>query len=403
MNDPYRVLGISEKAPHSELKKRYRELSRRHHPDSSIAPDAARMAEISAAWELLRTVDARAATDATLVRLRESRRVEEGGDGRSSHGRRTPSSGTQGWGEAGDPKGAHRSTPRQSEAPPKPPAPPPRAPSPPSPPRRNAHHANPTPPRREAAVGRPVRRRSSALWLWAATAVLAAAVLAGQSLGSGDGNTSGNDLATSNNDPTAGSQTTHGAGASLPVPTATAAPTAPPDTAQAAPAPAQTAPATTVPTGPFQVIVDDSAPDSDTPEDGTLQVRFWRYQPPDFRQLGSGYSGGSQGVDQLRGDCSTPYAAWLAEGVPQGRYRIETFIPDIEGLSNDVNYGDYALDQSSNRGRWVGIGETQANESASGSWAVSVQQSSGEYTSGDACVSTGQVVSYDAVRFTLIG
>ena len=82
--DPYSVLGIASSASPDEVTTAYRTLARRHHPDVSIERDAEqRMAEINAAWSLLRDPAKRAAWD-------------------RGHGitpqiaRRTPTGGTQG-------------------------------------------------------------------------------------------------------------------------------------------------------------------------------------------------------------------------------------------------------------------------------------------------------------------
>ena len=36
MNDPYKVLGITRNATDEEIKKAYRDLSRKYHPDSNV-------------------------------------------------------------------------------------------------------------------------------------------------------------------------------------------------------------------------------------------------------------------------------------------------------------------------------------------------------------------------------
>ena len=56
MNDPYQVLGVPETAPDEEIKKAYRELARKCHPDNyhdNPLADLAqeRMKEINAAYE----------------------------------------------------------------------------------------------------------------------------------------------------------------------------------------------------------------------------------------------------------------------------------------------------------------------------------------------------------------
>ena len=56
MNDPYQVLGVSENASDEEIKKAYRELARKYHPDNyhdNPLADLAqeKMKEINAAYE----------------------------------------------------------------------------------------------------------------------------------------------------------------------------------------------------------------------------------------------------------------------------------------------------------------------------------------------------------------
>jgi len=62
--DYYKVLGVERTASDDEIKKAFRRLARKHHPDLSKAPDAAvRMQELNEAHEVLRDKEKRAAYD----------------------------------------------------------------------------------------------------------------------------------------------------------------------------------------------------------------------------------------------------------------------------------------------------------------------------------------------------
>lgn len=62
--DYYKVLGVERTASEDEIKKAFRRLARKHHPDVSKAPDAqARMQELNEAHEVLRDAEKRAAYD----------------------------------------------------------------------------------------------------------------------------------------------------------------------------------------------------------------------------------------------------------------------------------------------------------------------------------------------------
>ena len=59
----YKVLGISPKATTSQIKKAYRELVKKHHPDAG--GNETKIIEIYAAWEILKTPQGRLNHDQT--------------------------------------------------------------------------------------------------------------------------------------------------------------------------------------------------------------------------------------------------------------------------------------------------------------------------------------------------
>lgn len=62
--DYYKVLGVERGASDDEIKKAYRKLARKHHPDVSKAADAAaRMQDVNEAYDVLRDPEKRAAYD----------------------------------------------------------------------------------------------------------------------------------------------------------------------------------------------------------------------------------------------------------------------------------------------------------------------------------------------------
>jgi len=65
MQDPYRVLGVSEDAPHAEIKRAFRKLARQYHPDRNPDDPAAeeRFKSVQSAWKKLETPDKRRAHD----------------------------------------------------------------------------------------------------------------------------------------------------------------------------------------------------------------------------------------------------------------------------------------------------------------------------------------------------
>src|ERR1700761_6404499 len=66
MTDPYKVLGVSKTASEAEIKKAFRSLAKKHHPDTHPGNDKAkqRFQEISAAYDVIGDKDKRAKFDA---------------------------------------------------------------------------------------------------------------------------------------------------------------------------------------------------------------------------------------------------------------------------------------------------------------------------------------------------
>ena len=62
--DYYQTLGVARDAPAEDIRKAYRRLARKYHPDVSREPDAdARMKEVNEAWAVLQDPEKRAAYD----------------------------------------------------------------------------------------------------------------------------------------------------------------------------------------------------------------------------------------------------------------------------------------------------------------------------------------------------
>ena len=88
--DPYQVLDVPRDATPEELKRRWRELAREHHPDRAVGDVAeqhrltARMARINAAYDLLDDPVRRSRYDASPA-ARRAQQEEWRNGGRHGH------------------------------------------------------------------------------------------------------------------------------------------------------------------------------------------------------------------------------------------------------------------------------------------------------------------------------
>ncbi|MDA7415130.1 DnaJ domain-containing protein [Xenophilus arseniciresistens] len=90
--DYYTALGVERKASGDEIRKAYRKLARKYHPDVSKEADAEqRMKEVNEAYEVLQDSEKRAAYDAL------AERVASGPQGRGAHGFTPPPGWDQGF------------------------------------------------------------------------------------------------------------------------------------------------------------------------------------------------------------------------------------------------------------------------------------------------------------------
>src|ERR1700749_2486300 len=66
MNDPYKKLGVAKTASEAEIKKAFRNLAKKHHPDAHPGDEKAkqRFQEISAAYDVVGDKEKRAKFDA---------------------------------------------------------------------------------------------------------------------------------------------------------------------------------------------------------------------------------------------------------------------------------------------------------------------------------------------------
>ena len=78
--DYYQILGVAREASADDIRKAYRKLARKYHPDVSKEADAgARMAEINEAHDVLRDDEKRTAYDALADRVARGGQPGSGG------------------------------------------------------------------------------------------------------------------------------------------------------------------------------------------------------------------------------------------------------------------------------------------------------------------------------------
>ena len=94
--DYYNALGVDRKASCDDIRKAYRRLARKYHPDVSQEADAEqRMKEVNEAYEVLHDADKRAAYDALAERVASG--AHGGGAGGGAHGFTPPPGWDQGF------------------------------------------------------------------------------------------------------------------------------------------------------------------------------------------------------------------------------------------------------------------------------------------------------------------
>lgn len=55
MYNPYKILGVSSFDDLSTIKSRYRELSKKYHPDNLVTGDSEKFQEVNKAWEYIQS------------------------------------------------------------------------------------------------------------------------------------------------------------------------------------------------------------------------------------------------------------------------------------------------------------------------------------------------------------
>jgi DnaJ-class molecular chaperone len=100
MRDPYTILGVPKTADAAEIKKAFRKLAKKYHPDQSTEPKAKdKFAEVSAAYEILGDEKKRGAFDRGEIDAEGKPKFQgfegfgAGGPGASGFGRQAPGGG----------------------------------------------------------------------------------------------------------------------------------------------------------------------------------------------------------------------------------------------------------------------------------------------------------------------
>jgi len=135
------------------------------------------------------------------------------------------------------------------------------------------------------------------------------------------------------------------------------------------------------------------------PVPGKVLSRFWHYEGT----FGDVVMKGTYATaPETRGrDCGNPYVRYLVDGLPEGTYNLQTYVPDVDSLAGQVVFGAKAFDQSAFRDQWVDLGSASTTVSLPGSQSIEVSAS--QSFSGDdpqGCEKTGRRVAFGPVRFT---
>ncbi|WP_431884116.1 hypothetical protein [Micromonospora gifhornensis] len=135
------------------------------------------------------------------------------------------------------------------------------------------------------------------------------------------------------------------------------------------------------------------------------KTRFWAYGSGgvvgDLRFSEGGYAGryGWAPVGIGR-DCTVPYVRFIFAGIPPGKYTISAHIPDVPDLANQVEIGDWVINQAKHRNQWLELGSTTITPYSDGGVYIDLHMSQAPESFGNetGCRVGDKRVAFDAVR-----